>query len=63
VPVPGLSPTEERIVLLLARGRSKGEIAVAIGLDVRAVEWHLTRANRKLEMASALLERVRGTTQ
>jgi DNA-binding CsgD family transcriptional regulator len=61
VPVPELSPTEERIVLLLAQGCSKSEIAAAVGLDARAVQWHLTRANRKLEMASALLERVRGT--
>ena len=61
MPVPELSPTEERIVLLLAQGRSKSEIAAAVGLDARTVDWHLTQANRKLEKASALLERVRGT--
>lgn len=56
--VPKLSLTEERIVLLLAEGLSKGEIAEAVGLDERTVGWHLTRAGRKLETASALHERV-----
>lgn len=59
VPVPELSQTEERIVRLLAEGLSKGEIAEAVGLDERTVDWHLTRAGRKLAKASALLEQVR----
>jgi DNA-binding CsgD family transcriptional regulator len=63
VPVPELSLTEERIVLLLAEGRSTREIAEAVGLDERTVGWHLERAGRKLEQASALHERVRGRTQ
>jgi DNA-binding CsgD family transcriptional regulator len=60
VPVPELSQTEERIVLLVAQGRSREEIAAVVGLDVRTVDWHLGQANRKLEKASALLDRVRG---
>jgi DNA-binding CsgD family transcriptional regulator len=60
VPVPELSETEERIVLLVAQGRGRQEIAAAAGLDVRTVDWHLAQANRKLEKASALLDRVRG---
>ena len=63
MPVPELSPIEERIVLLLAQGRSKSEIVAAVGLDARAVDWHLAQANRKLENASALLERVRDKEQ
>jgi DNA-binding CsgD family transcriptional regulator len=63
VPVPELSLTEERIVLLLAEGRSRKEIAEAVGLDERTVGWHVERAGRKLEQASALHERVRGKTQ
>ena len=59
MPVPELSLTEERIVLLLADGRSKREIADAVGLDERTVGWHLERAGRKLEQASALHKRVR----
>lgn len=59
MPVPELSPIEESIVLLLAQGRSKSEIAAAVGLDARTVDWHLAQAARKLETASALLERVR----
>lgn len=59
MPVLQLSLTEERIVLLLADGRSKGEIAEAVGLDERTVGWHLERAGRKLERASALHKRVR----
>jgi len=54
VPVPELSLTEERIVLLVAAGRSRIEIAADIGLDERTVEWHLARATRKLERATAL---------
>jgi DNA-binding NarL/FixJ family response regulator len=63
VPVPELTPTEERIVLLLAQGRGKQEIAGAVGLDSRTLDWHLMRANRKLEQAAALLERVRKEEQ
>ena len=61
--VPELSLTEERIVLLVAAGRSKGEIAEAVGLDERTVGWHLERAGRKLEQASALHKRIRGKKQ
>jgi DNA-binding CsgD family transcriptional regulator len=63
VPIPELSLTEERIVLLLAEGRSKREIAEAVGLDERTVGWHLERASRKLEQASALHIRVREEKQ
>jgi len=63
VPVPELSQTEERIVLLAAQGRSTREIAAVMGLDPRTVDWHLTQANRKLEKASALLDRVRGRSK
>jgi DNA-binding CsgD family transcriptional regulator len=63
VPVLQLSLTEERIVLLLAEGRSKREIAEAVGLDERTVGWHVERAGRKLERASALHKRVRGNKQ
>ena len=59
MPVPELSLTEERIVLLLAEGRSKREVAEAVGLDQRIVDWHLERAVRKLDQASALHKRVR----
>lgn len=58
--VPELSPIEERIVLLVAEGRSVEAIAADLGVRRRIVEWHLARANRKLEKASALLDRVRG---
>jgi DNA-binding CsgD family transcriptional regulator len=63
VTVPALSLTEERIVLLLAEGRSKREIAEAVGLDERTVGWHLEQAGRKLERASVLHKRVRGNKQ
>jgi len=48
VPVPELSQTEERIVLLVAQERSRREIAAEVGLDIRTVDWHLAQANRKL---------------
>ena len=56
--VPELSPTEERIVLLLAAGLTTGEIADGVGLDERTVAWHLVRAGRKLATASALRQHV-----
>ena len=49
VPVPELSQTEERIVLLVARGRNRQEIAAAVGLDVRTVDWHLLNGVRGSE--------------
>jgi DNA-binding NarL/FixJ family response regulator len=52
MPVPELSQTEERIVLLVAQGRSRREIAAVVGLDVRTVDWLLAQANRKLEKAA-----------
>ena len=63
MPVPELSQTEERIVLLVSQGRSRREIAAVVGLDIRTVDWHLAQANRKLEKASALLARVRARDQ
>jgi DNA-binding CsgD family transcriptional regulator len=63
VPVPALSLTEERIVRLLAEGLDKEEIAEALGLDERTVDWHLERAGRKLERAAALHKRVKGRRQ
>jgi len=56
--VPELSIVEERIVSMLAAGRSKPEIAANVGLDERTLDWHLARATRKLERASALHRRM-----
>ncbi len=58
MPVPDLSPTEERIVLLLAAGLSAREIADGVGLDEHTVGWHLVRAARKLETATSLRQHV-----
>jgi len=56
--VPELSFTEERIVLLLAAGQSRHEIAAGVGLDERTVGWHLAQAARKLEQAARLHQSV-----
>jgi DNA-binding CsgD family transcriptional regulator len=58
VSVPELSPTEERVVLLSAAGMSARDIASDVGLDERTVEWHLVRAARKLDAATALRQHV-----
>jgi DNA-binding CsgD family transcriptional regulator len=58
VPVPELSPTEERVVLLLAAGLTASQIAVDVGLDERTVDWHLVRAARKLDATSSLHQHV-----
>jgi DNA-binding CsgD family transcriptional regulator len=60
VSIPELSPIEERIVLRVAEGESVEAIAAEVGVAARTIEWHLAQANRKLERASALLDRVRG---
>jgi DNA-binding NarL/FixJ family response regulator len=60
VPVPELSLTEQRIVRLLTEGLSNEEIAKAVGLDERTVDWHIDRASRKLERAADLHKRVIG---
>ena len=59
MPIPELSPTEERIVLLAAQGQRKREIAALLGIDKPTVDWHLTQAHQKLTRASALLEQLR----
>ena len=59
VPVRQLSLTEERIVLLLATGRSKGEIAEADRPGRTNGRLAPRTAGRKLERASALHKRVR----
>ncbi|HEX4527688.1 MAG TPA: LuxR C-terminal-related transcriptional regulator [Gaiellaceae bacterium] len=61
--IPVLSLTEQRVVLLVAEGRSPSEIAAAVGLDERTVEWHLARASHKLEQVSALHRRVDGKSK
>lgn len=55
-----LTPTEEAVARLVASGRSTAQVAGELGLPSRTVEWHLSRAYRKLgarspaELAAAL---------
>ena len=58
MPIPELSPIEERIVLLVAAGESLEGIAAALGVTTRTVEWHLARARQKLERTATLNDRV-----
>jgi DNA-binding CsgD family transcriptional regulator len=60
VAVPDLSLTEQRVVLLVAAGRGRREIAAEVGLDERTVSWHIARARQKLEQVSALQRRIDG---
>jgi DNA-binding CsgD family transcriptional regulator len=60
VAVPDLSLTERRVVLLVAAGRGRREIAAEVGLDERTVSWHIARARQKLEQVSALQRRIDG---
>jgi DNA-binding CsgD family transcriptional regulator len=54
---------EARVAELASAGRSSREVAVELGVSQRAIEWHLSRACRKLgvrsraELAAALAER------
>jgi DNA-binding CsgD family transcriptional regulator len=47
-----LSPTERRIAEHAARGARNDEIAAAVGLSRRTVEWHLSRVYKKLGVRS-----------
>jgi DNA-binding CsgD family transcriptional regulator len=47
-----LTPTEQRIALLVASGRTSAEVAAELGLSATTVEWHLSRAFRKLGVRS-----------
>lgn len=57
--VPGLSEVEQEVVLLVAGGRSHREVAAALRLSLKTVEWHALRAERKLEQAAWLRDRIR----
>jgi DNA-binding CsgD family transcriptional regulator len=47
-----LSSTEEQIADLVGMGRTNKEIALALQLSVKTVEWNLTRVYRKLGVDS-----------
>ncbi|MDQ3987885.1 MAG: AAA family ATPase [Actinomycetota bacterium] len=47
-----LTPTERRMAELAANGLSNPQIAHALHISVKTVEWHLTHAYRKLRITS-----------
>ncbi|MCQ8770978.1 ATP-binding protein [Streptomyces telluris] len=47
-----LTPAERRVADLAARGLSNRDIAQALFVTVKTVEWHLTQAYRKLRVTS-----------
>lgn len=47
-----LTALEERVALLAAAGRTDEAVATELGLSKQTVEWHLTRAQRKLGVRS-----------
>jgi DNA-binding CsgD family transcriptional regulator len=61
-----LTTLEEHVALLVATGRTTGEVAAELGLTEKTVEWHLARAARKLgvrsrrSMAAGLTQRAGG---
>jgi non-specific serine/threonine protein kinase len=48
----GLTPREADVVRLVAEGRSNPEIAAALFVSPRTVEWHLANVLRKLDLPS-----------
>lgn len=59
MPISDLTLVEERIVRLVLAGRSTAQIAADFGAEPRFVDWHVTRAMRKLEKTTALHRRLR----
>ena len=49
-PVERLTPGERRVAELAAAGRSNRQIANTLFVTVKAVEWHLGNAYRKLDV-------------
>jgi DNA-binding CsgD family transcriptional regulator len=49
-PAEWLTPGERRVAELAAAGRSNRQIANALFITVKAVEWHLSNAYRKLDV-------------
>jgi len=47
-----MTPTERRIAEQAAQGARNDEIAEAVGLSRRTVEWHLSRIYRRLGVRS-----------
>lgn len=58
VAIPELSPVEQQIILLVAQGRSRRDIADELRLSLKTVDWHVARGRRKLERAATLHERM-----
>jgi DNA-binding CsgD family transcriptional regulator len=62
-PIDRLTPGERRVAELAAAGRSNRQIANALFITVKAVEWHLGNAYRKLDVQGrAALPSVLGST-
>jgi DNA-binding CsgD family transcriptional regulator len=47
-----LTQMEQRVALLVAAGRTNAEVAAELGLSAKTVEWHISRAFRKLNVRS-----------
>ena len=47
-----LTPTEQRVARLVAEGRKNREVAAALFMSVRTVEWNLAKVYRKLGIRS-----------
>jgi DNA-binding CsgD family transcriptional regulator len=49
-----LTPTERKVAELVAQGRRNTEVAKALGVSAKTVEYHLTRVYRKLGVRSRI---------
>jgi DNA-binding CsgD family transcriptional regulator len=48
----GLTPTEERVAALVAAGKSNHQVARALHVSPKTVEWNLSKIYRKLRVSS-----------
>jgi DNA-binding NarL/FixJ family response regulator len=46
------TPSEVRVARLVTRGATNREVAAALGLSAKTVEWHLSRLYRKVGVRS-----------
>jgi DNA-binding NarL/FixJ family response regulator len=52
IPLPALTPVQESILMLIAKGFHNNEISQLVGLTERAVKWHVSQMLRRYDVSN-----------